>query len=389
MSRGGTFTGIPSRAFVNFVPRSGSKEKLECFGISHRRVGETGVLGILRGDDAGHFRIMIRGKSVHVSTPQLRADALYIASHAVVALQSLVTRLTSPVEPVIIGVGKLTAGTTYNAPMETAGLGGRPGRSLRRARRGYGTWFPELSPASRISMAGPRRFRSIPLAHMRIWEQETPPIPIHCCQTITAALMWTRKYIRAKTREELDEKVLQAQILVKSGVDICGEETFGYFAQMWFDIYKKPYLRAHPPSYLHYSHVRGGPGHQRNPVSGRTQHSGHEAAGLHPLRPAVQENKNRRKSTRSVEGTNKNFVQLLRIRDSAPVGEQQELHQFSLKRPCGPKARNPLRDSQFIAQKFRNTFATKQPQMAPKHDKIREARQGKNSNRKTLKPLPL
>lgn len=53
----------------------------------------------------------------------------------------------------------------------------------------------------------------------------------------------TRKYIRAKTREELDEKVLQAQILVKSGVDICSEETFGHFAQMWFDIYKKPYLR--------------------------------------------------------------------------------------------------------------------------------------------------
>ena len=67
---------------------------------------------------------MIRGKSAHVSTPQLGADALYIASHAVVALQSLVTRLTSPVEPVIIGVGKLTAGTTYNAPAETAGLEG-------------------------------------------------------------------------------------------------------------------------------------------------------------------------------------------------------------------------------------------------------------------------
>ena len=52
MSCGGTFTGIPSRAFVNFVPRSGSKEKLERFRISHRRAGETGVLGILRGDGA-------------------------------------------------------------------------------------------------------------------------------------------------------------------------------------------------------------------------------------------------------------------------------------------------------------------------------------------------
>lgn len=53
----------------------------------------------------------------------------------------------------------------------------------------------------------------------------------------------TRKYLRGKTQEELDEKVLKAQILVNSGVDICSEETFGHFAQMWYDIYKKPYLR--------------------------------------------------------------------------------------------------------------------------------------------------
>ncbi len=39
----------------------------------------------------------------------------------------------------------------------------------------------------------------------------------------------TRKYFRAKTQEELDEKVLKAQILVNSGVDICSEETFGHF----------------------------------------------------------------------------------------------------------------------------------------------------------------
>lgn len=53
----------------------------------------------------------------------------------------------------------------------------------------------------------------------------------------------TRKYFRARTQEELDEKVLKAQILVKSGVDICSEETFAHFSQMWYDLYKKPYLR--------------------------------------------------------------------------------------------------------------------------------------------------
>lgn len=42
----------------------------------------------------------------------------------------------------------------------------------------------------------------------------------------------TRKYFRAKTQEELDEKVLKAQILVNAGVDICSEETFGHFAQI-------------------------------------------------------------------------------------------------------------------------------------------------------------
>ena len=53
----------------------------------------------------------------------------------------------------------------------------------------------------------------------------------------------TRKYIRGKTREELEQKVLEAQILMKSGVDISNDETFAHFAQTWYDVYKKPYLR--------------------------------------------------------------------------------------------------------------------------------------------------
>ena len=40
-----------------------------------------------------------------------QVDALYIASQIVVAVQGLVTRRTSPTEPVIIGIGKLNAGT--------------------------------------------------------------------------------------------------------------------------------------------------------------------------------------------------------------------------------------------------------------------------------------
>lgn len=86
--------------------------------------GTVGLKPGLNNAAVDHFKIVVQGKSAHVSTPQLGIDALYIASHIVVALQALVTRCTSPVEPVIIGVGKLEAGTTYNALAETAVLEG-------------------------------------------------------------------------------------------------------------------------------------------------------------------------------------------------------------------------------------------------------------------------
>lgn len=71
-----------------------------------------------------HLRIVVHGKASHVSTPQLGADALYIGSHIVMALQSLITRCSSPVEPILFGIGKFNAGTTYNALAEEAVLEG-------------------------------------------------------------------------------------------------------------------------------------------------------------------------------------------------------------------------------------------------------------------------
>ena len=86
------------------------------FGLHTASDLPAGTVGVKPGaNNAGvdHFIIRIHGKSAHVSTPQL-----------VVALQSIVTRMTSPVEPVLIGVGKLNAGTAYNAVAETAVLEG-------------------------------------------------------------------------------------------------------------------------------------------------------------------------------------------------------------------------------------------------------------------------
>ena len=86
--------------------------------------GTVGLKPGLNNASVDQFIITVHGKSSHVSTPHRGVDALYIASQFVVAVQALVTRMSSPIEPLIIGVGKLTAGTTYNALAETAVLEG-------------------------------------------------------------------------------------------------------------------------------------------------------------------------------------------------------------------------------------------------------------------------
>ena len=86
--------------------------------------GSVGLKPGLNNSSVDHFAITVHGRSAHVSTPHLGVDALYIASQIVVAVQALVTRRTSPVEPVIIGIGKLNAGTTYNALAESAVMEG-------------------------------------------------------------------------------------------------------------------------------------------------------------------------------------------------------------------------------------------------------------------------
>lgn len=87
----------------------------------------SGTLGIKTGaNNAGveRFAVTVHGRSAHVATPHLGVDALYIASQIVVGLQALVTRRSDPVEPLLIGVGTLNAGRTYNAVAETAVLAG-------------------------------------------------------------------------------------------------------------------------------------------------------------------------------------------------------------------------------------------------------------------------
>lgn len=87
-------------------------------------LGTVGLTPKLNNAAVDHFTISVKGVSSHVSLPHKGVDALYIASEIVVAVQALRTRLNSPLEPMIIGIGKFNAGTTYNALAANAVLEG-------------------------------------------------------------------------------------------------------------------------------------------------------------------------------------------------------------------------------------------------------------------------
>src|SRR5207237_4152891 len=63
---------------------------------------------------ADMFTLIIRGRSGHGAQPNLTIDAIVIAAEGVVALQTLVSRETSPVSPVVITLGSVHGGTAAN-----------------------------------------------------------------------------------------------------------------------------------------------------------------------------------------------------------------------------------------------------------------------------------
>ena len=87
-------------------------------------IGTVGLTPKLNNAAVDHFTISVKGVSSHVSLPHKGVDALYVASEIVVVVQALRTRLNSPLEPMIIGIGKFNAGTTYNALAANAVLEG-------------------------------------------------------------------------------------------------------------------------------------------------------------------------------------------------------------------------------------------------------------------------
>ena len=70
------------------------------------------------------FDIVVKGKGGHAAIPQLSIDPVVIASQIVLAVQTIVSRSTDPVDKALISITKINGGTAYNVIDDSVKLGG-------------------------------------------------------------------------------------------------------------------------------------------------------------------------------------------------------------------------------------------------------------------------
>ena len=70
------------------------------------------------------FDIIVKGVGGHAAIPQLAIDPLVIASQIVLAVQTIVSRFTDPVDKALISITKINGGTAYNVIDDSVKMGG-------------------------------------------------------------------------------------------------------------------------------------------------------------------------------------------------------------------------------------------------------------------------
>ena len=116
--------GAGGRLFVAAGLMNGVERVIGYHGSSLLEVGQVSCTPGPNNASCDFFRITVKGESAHVSTPQKGIDALYISSLIVSGLQGIVARNTDPFDNVVVGIGKLVAGTAYNIIADEAVIEG-------------------------------------------------------------------------------------------------------------------------------------------------------------------------------------------------------------------------------------------------------------------------
>ena len=116
--------GYGARIFIDNGYLDGADR---CFGVhaaSYIPVGKVSLTPGPNNASVDWFRLTVKGKGAHIASPQAGIDALYVASQIVIAAQAIVTKINSPTDNLLLGIGKLTAGRAYNVIADEAKMEG-------------------------------------------------------------------------------------------------------------------------------------------------------------------------------------------------------------------------------------------------------------------------
>jgi amidohydrolase len=87
------------------------------FGLHLWQPLPSGVVGLHTGAtmaQADNFEVTVRGRSGHASQPDVTVDPVVAAAEVVIAAQTIVSRFTSPLEPVVVSFTTVHGGRVHN-----------------------------------------------------------------------------------------------------------------------------------------------------------------------------------------------------------------------------------------------------------------------------------
>lgn len=93
-------------------------------GWPHLAVGQIGLRDGATMASTDAINITVHGRGTHAAYPHQGIDPIVAASQIVIMLQSVVTRMSDPTEPVVLTIGSFHAGTARNVIPDSASLEG-------------------------------------------------------------------------------------------------------------------------------------------------------------------------------------------------------------------------------------------------------------------------
>jgi amidohydrolase len=87
------------------------------FGLHLWQPLPSGIVGLRAGAlmaQADEFEVVVQGRGGHASQPNVTVDPVVVASHVVVVAQTIVSRFTNPLEPVVVSFTTVHGGRIHN-----------------------------------------------------------------------------------------------------------------------------------------------------------------------------------------------------------------------------------------------------------------------------------